>query len=215
MTNPKSALADAINSLILDETGAQRRLTSMLAVANSARVAGVSVLMADDTALNPLLQRVFEDPDFLQPALNLINDRRSAAGYLSLVANGAGTPKPRNEYLAEHMRDKRDRERRFVEAWNSMLPDTHRLRGQARADFQRLHANRWYAAKLERKDNLDRQLGRVPTREEVRAMEQQFWSDVEDEIADLEAFAREEMRKGAGGRNPNGFQFRIKPKKEK
>lgn len=46
-------------------------------------------------------------------------------------------------------------------------------------------------------------------------MEQQFWSEVEDEIADLEAFAREEMRKGAGGRNPNGFQFRIKPKKEK
>lgn len=58
MTNPKSALADAINSLILDEPGAQRRLTSLLAVANSARVAGVSVLMADDTVLNPLLQRV-------------------------------------------------------------------------------------------------------------------------------------------------------------
>jgi len=215
MDYTRDDLLQALNSLAQDETRAQRRLDTLLTAANTAQIAGVEVRLSEDVVLNPLLCWVLKDPQCLTRFLELVNAKRKEVGYLQLtVERGSEAPKPRREYLAEHMRGKRDRERRLVEAWNLMLPANRQLRGQARQDFQRMHANRWYAAKLARKDALDRALGRVPSREEIQRMEADFWNEVEEEIAALEQFARDEMRRGAAERSPHGFKFWINAKKD-
>lgn len=214
MQEDKNALARAVNELISDAKGAQKRLDSLILVSRAAAETKVRLQMAEDPALNPILDRVFERPEALHALVKLVNERRVPAGYSALSLDEMNS-KSRREYLADHMRAKRDREKRLVEAWNLMLPSTRQLRGEARAEFQKTHANRWHAAKLEREAALDRKLGRTPRKSELDDVRASFWEEVEEEIAALEAFARDEMRRGAADRNPHGFKFFIKPKDQK
>lgn len=215
MTINREALAASLSSLVEDATSAQARFSELCRAFKLGHDAGLRLTLADDAALNPLLEALYETPENLGAFLRLVNSKRADRGYIQLHATHLEVEQSesRREYMAEKMRIKRDREARLVDAWNSMLPVTKQLRGRARSEFQRVHAKRWQDAKAERKANLENAEGRLLRREEIQKMEEAFWEDVEEEIAALEQFAREEMRRAVSDRSPHGFDFKLLSKR--
>lgn len=211
-TSNRGALLHAVNILVADcDSSLLGRTIKLVKVANQV---GIELLPVGEAAeLLPLAQLAVDNVLKFRNVLELINQRRHDAGLPPLVVEGVTdetSETSRKDYLAQHMREKRARERRIVDAWNSMRSAHDALKGQARMDFQRLHANRWFDAKQQREHDLEVKLGRTPRREELQALQELFWEEVDQELADLEAFAREEMRKPLSQRSPNGFTFRIK-----
>jgi len=117
--------------------------------------------------------------------------------------------------MRELMATKRERQRRLVELVNMLRPESEKIKGSARIEFERVHAARWLSVNDERQDEAREQLGRRLKANERRALIAKFWEDVDAELNELEEFIRDEIRKPLHQRAPQGYKFKLQPKKGK
>lgn len=171
---------------------------------------GVPVRLTGRSAvMNPLIDLMLSDHDTYEAVLQYIVKKRDALGQPPLE----DSDQVRRDYMREMMVTRRARLSRLVDLWNSMRPEREKLRGKARMEFERVHGNRWFAARGDRELTMREQVGRRLTHQERTNMLISFWKEVDSELDDLEEFARNQMR--AGAQRTNVFQFKIQPRKDK
>jgi hypothetical protein len=203
----KTMLAEAVNTLI-DDTDALDLYKKMMGVHELARKGYPVRLAGRCDVLNPMLDLLLVDHDGGEAVLRLIEVKRTARGLPPLE----DAEQARRDYMRELMADRRDRLSRLVKLWNMMRPAHEQIRGPARAEFERVHGNRWFAVREEREKALREQLGRRLMAHERAALLTAFWADVNAELDELEVFVRNQMKSGAA-RNAV-FQFKLQPRKE-
>ena len=202
----REALAEADNALIESEDAQDlfKKLKWVYEVANK----GLPVrLVGHPSVLNPLLELMLEDFTAGERVLELV-ERKRDEGNLSPLAEGFD----RKAYMRELMSKKRDRQRRLMELTNELRSENDKIRGTARLEFERQHAERWHQYRLERENERREALGRRLTEEERCAIIERVWEQVDIELDDFELFVQREIRKPLRDRAPQGYQFKIKPK---
>jgi hypothetical protein len=191
----RDALLVAVNELIRSED-ARQKLDAVEAILPAARRYS-AVLTGELAIMNPLVELAVKQSDKFEKVLDLVDDKRAAAGLLPLRTKGDQFDK--NAYMKEFMVQKRARERRAADIENMMRPERDRLIGRARTDFMQRQAARWKEerdALLERaRSNYDS--GRIP-REELDLLLKQFWENVDKQLDDLEDLAKQERSAGRG-----------------
>lgn len=206
----KAALLESMECLI-EDADAISLFKQMTGVYDLARK-GVPVrLVGRPAVLNPLLVLWLEDEPAAHRVIDLINRKRSALDRPPIGDQDFN----RRSYMRELMAQKRERGRRLVELVNELRSEDDKLKGAARIEFERIHANRWFEVKKERENALRAARGRRLTMEELDNIKDQLWAEVDTELDELEEFVRIEVRKPLHARAPGGFNFRIKPKKGK
>lgn len=208
MTNiDRELLAEAANTLVEDADAVQlfQQLVGVYDLAKK----GVPVRLVGRAAvLNPLLVLWLEDENSAMRVLDLVNNKRDARG-LPPVGD---QDYQRRAYMREFMAAKRERGRRLVTLVNQLRAEDDKIKGTARAEFEQLHARRWFDVRKEREDALRRAKGRRLSQEELKEIIRQLWEDVDRELDELEEFVKIEMKKPLHARAPDGFRFRLKPK---
>lgn len=203
----KTALAEAVECLILDPDALEmfHWINRTYELARK----GVPVrLVGRGAILNPLLLLWLDDEGKYAGVMGLINSKREERGHNPL---GEGDIN-RRAYMRELMAQKRERGRRLVQLMNQLRSDNDRLQGSARIEFERMHAGRWQGVRKEREDALRDRLSRRLSHEELTRIKDQLWAEVDAELDELEAFVRTESRKPLASRDPEGFNFKLKPK---
>lgn len=150
----REALAEAASALVEDADAVQlfQQLVGVYELAKK----GVPVRLVGRAAvLNALLALWLEDEDAAMRVLDLVNNKRHVRG-LSPVGD---QDYQRRAYMREFMAAKRERGRRLVTLINQLRVEDDKLRGTARAEFERLHANRWFGVRKEREEALRRAKG--------------------------------------------------------
>ena len=206
----KAALADAANTLVVD-ADAKTLYTQMLGVLEVARRHIPVQLVGRPAVLNPLIQLALNDEQAFERVLDLIDRKRTDAALTPLQ----DMELDRKAYMREFMAQRRDRLRRLVELWNDLRSENDKIRGASRLQFEQMHGARWKDEKDRREEELRKQLGRRLTADERKTVASQLWEQVEEELAALEAFVRDEVRKPLHMRSREGFQFivGVSPKK--
>ena len=203
----REALTAAVSALI-EDPDADRMFKQMVGVYELAKK-GVPVRLTGRPAvLNPLLDLMLDDYPTYESVLALVDRKREAAD--SEPLNDVGFD--RRSYMRELMANKRARQRRLVDLWNQLRPERDRIKGAARMEFERVHADRWLTVRLERESDLRAQLGRRLTNEERTQVIQQLWADVDTELTALSDYVQGELRKPAGARGAE-FKWRVVPRK--
>lgn len=208
--NQKAEIAEAMTALI-ESSDAETLYKQLMGVFEVARK-GVPVRLTGRPAVvNPLLDLLLQDHPAGERVLQLTNKYR-AEKELGPLEGGGFKRKP---YMRDLMATKRDRQRRLVELVNELRSEHDKIKGSVRIAFEQMHANRWFAVRTEREEAMRKALGRglsVDKRMDVIAG---LWADVTKELDDLEEFVRAEIRKPLSQRAPNGFNFKLQPKKGK
>lgn len=208
MQDSRELLAEAANVLI-DDDDAPEMYKKLLWVHDVARK-GVPVrLTGRPSVLNPILDLMLTDFPKAERVIQLI-ERKRAESHMDPLIEAFN----RRSYMRELMASKRERESRLLKLVNQLRSEHDKIRGLAALEFKRTHGNRWHAVRLERESAMRSSVGRRLTIEELDTLRSQLWADVDSELNDLENFVREELRKPLQLRAPNGFNFRIQPKKE-
>lgn len=204
----KAALAEAVECLIedMDAPAMFRQLSGVYDLARK----GVPVRLVGRAAvLNPLLLLWLDDEPAAHRVIDLINRKRTQAGFEPIGDQDF----QRRSYMRELMAQKRERGRRLVELVNILRSENDKIKGAARIELERQHAARWFAVKKQREDDLRKQLERRLSADELDAIRERLWHDVDAELDALEAFAYAELRKPLHQRRPEGFPFTLQPRK--
>lgn len=199
------ALAEAANTLVAD-ADAKALYAQMRGVLDVVERNIPVRLVGRPAVLNPLLRLAVEDHAAYDRLIELIERKRVGMGLQPL------TPEETNDrraYMREFMAVRRDRLRRLVELWNELRSENDRIRGAQRMQFEQVHGARWKDEKDRREEALRARLGRRLTIEERLGVSAKLWEDVEDELAELQAFVRDEIRKPLHARSSTGFQFKV------
>lgn len=204
----KSLLAEAANALI-EDSDAQAIYKQMLGVYELAKKGVPVQLTGRPAVLNPLLDMMLTDFPAAERVVQLIERKRSEGGMTPLDDSVFD----RKAYMRELMAQKRARQAKLVELVNMLRSDKDKIKGAPRMEFERIHAARWFDVRQEREDELRTRLGRRLTEDERTGIIRQLWVDVDTELAQLEEFVQAEMRKPLHSRAPQGYQFKLKPKK--
>lgn len=204
MTTESTVINAAMKALIHDDD-AQELATQLLGVQQLVRAGTPVRLTGRPSIMNVLLDLSVADEDAFFRLLEDVDSERESLGQPPLSNRASG----RTRYMREFMAERRDRSRRLREAWNSALPDSERLRGAARLDFERDHHNRWGREKARREDTLRREQGRRLTVHEQRAVADQLWRDVDNEIRGFEAFARSISTERDAARRLHAYVFTL------
>lgn len=208
----KAALAEAANTLVAD-ADAKTLYAQMLGVLEVA-VRNIPVqLVGRPAVLNPLISLALRDEAAYDRVMDLIDRKRVDAGHLPLQ----DMEMDRKAYMREFMASRRDRLRRLVELWNELRSEHDKIRGGARLQFEQMHGARWKDEKDRREEAARDQLGRRLTANERREISTKLWEEVEEELASLQEFVRDEVRKPIANRSRTGFEFKVgvAPKKGK
>lgn len=200
----RGAITEAANMLVLD-TDAKTLYAQMQGVLELAGKGFPVMLTGRPATLNPLILLAQTDPPAYEVVLEMVDTKRTAAGLAAL----SDMDIDRRAYMREFMATRRDRLRRLVDLWNQLRSENDRIRGAARLQFEQIHGARWKDEKDRREQALREHLRRRLTMDERRAVGVKLWEDVEDELAALEQFVREEVRKPLHERSPTGFQFKV------
>lgn len=200
----KAALAEAANTLVSDDD-AKTLFTQMQGVIEVASRKIPVQLVGRPAILNPLVELALNDEGAFQRVMDLIDSKREKLGLPALQE----VEQDRKAYMREFMAIRRERLRRLVELWNELRSDNDKIRGASRLQFEQMHGARWKDEKDRREDALRERLGRRLTADERRDISAKLWEEVEDELASLEAFAREEIRKPLHARSKTGFEFKV------
>lgn len=203
----KAALAEAVETLITD-ADAEQMFKQLSGVYDLARKDVPVKLVGKAAILNPLLKLWVEDETVAENVIELINRKRKDRG-LGPIGDADYM---RRSYMRELMAQKRERGRRLVDLANRLLSDNDKLRGTARMEFERAHANRWYEVKKQRENAAREQLARRLSATEIADIAQNLWADVDAELDAYEAFVEAEERKPLAARS-KGFDFKLQPKK--
>lgn len=185
-------LMPAVNALVTSPD-AQTMYNSMLAVANLAKLHPVG-LQGTAAVLNPLMKLRNENQEVYDRVLALVEQKRALAGFEPLE-RPIEDKYDKTEYMRNFMDAKRQRQRRAVEIENMVRAEADRLIGKARLEFMDNQSNRW-------KKSLDERLeaariargGRLP-REQLDAIRERFWAEVDERLEELEVVARREQLK--------------------
>lgn len=204
----KAALAEAVETLITD-SDAEQLFKQLTGVYDLAKREVPVKLVGRAAVLNPLLELWIEDETVAENVISLINRKRKERD-LGPIGDADYM---RRGYMRELMAQKRERGRRLVELANRLLSDNDKLRGTARMDFERSHANRWYEVKKQRENAAREQFGRRLTALEIADIASNLWADVDAELDAYEEFVIAEERKPLAARSPKGFNFRLQPTK--
>lgn len=200
----ESFLNAAAKALVLDDDADDlaAQLFGLISVARK----GVPVrLTGRPSIMNVLLDLAVADEDGFAAVVDDINEQRAANGLRPL----AGTATDRTRYMRELMHERRQRQRRLSKAWNSVLPDSEQVKGQARIEFEAAHAVRWGDEKRAREDALRQQVGRRINIAEKRAIDAQLWRDVDAELDAFEAHVAKLLTKPATQRNIHDYVFTL------
>jgi hypothetical protein len=200
----KQALAEAANTLVAD-ADAKTLYTQMQGVLEVASRNIPVQLVGRPAVLNPLITLALSDEQAYDRVMDLIDRKRRGAGLAPLQELELA----RKAYMREFMAIRRERLRRLVELWNELRSENDKIRGASRLQFEQLHGARWKDEKDRREEAMRAQLGRRLTAEERRQVSTQLWEEVEEELAALQAFVREEIRKPLHARSRNGFEFKV------
>lgn len=218
-TIDRNELLQAVNFFCTDQD-AQDFYVKLLLTLQFIEESGVRVKgLGREAIINPLVNQYLENSDTFERVIDLIQTKREQAGLPALVnpADEAESgvqrekrkdQKHRNTYFSNYMFNKRDRERRLIEAWNSMRSERDKVVGTARTEWIRQESARWLNEIEHRINKLVEQEGRRPTRAEKAAIGDKVWEEVEDEIAGLEQFARDQMRLPINQRNKDSYSWR-------
>lgn len=208
--NQKALLAEAVNALIDDSDASD--LYKKMNLTYELICKGVPVRLVGRAAiLNPLLDLLIDDLPAGERVLQLIDRKRTEGNQESLDEGEGGFD--RKSYMRELMATKRERQRRLVDLVNALRSENTKLKGSPRLEFERIHAARWLNVRTEREDALREKLGRRLTVEERTNIIKQLWVEVDQELDELEAFVLEEIKKPVFRRAPEGFKFKLQPKK--
>lgn len=203
-TRTKAALAEAVNTLVVD-ADAKTLYQQMQGVMEVATRKIPVQLVGRPAVLNALIALALENEEAFHRVMALVDRKREEAGLSPLVEMDID----RKAYMREFMAVRRERLRRLVELWNELRSEADKLRGSARMDFEQMHAARWKDEKDRREEALRVKLGRRLTIDERRLVGDQLWADVDRELASLQEFVREEIRKPLPARSRDGFRFIV------
>jgi hypothetical protein len=157
--------------------------------------------------LNPLLDLACTHPEHYNNALELIETKRETAGLPPLdPKRKEAEGYDRTKYMADFMRQKRERERKAAEIENLIRPEGQQLVGRARLDFMQLQSAKWKKqldALIAARYSEVREGGgeRIP-KAELTALRQSFWDQVDRELDEMYAYAKAEAQKPANKRRP-------------
>jgi hypothetical protein len=207
-TEDKALLAEAVNALIVN-ADAQDMFVKMRGVMELAGRGFPVQLTGAAATLNPLLRLALDSPDTYERVMELVERKRSERGLDALEPPDEGRP----GYMRDFMRARRERLRRLVEAANLLRSDAEKIKGSARAEFERVHAARWMDEKDWREMILRAKLGRNLRAVERKDISTQLWADVDAEITAFEEFSEAEMRKPLTARSQSGFKYVLGSKK--
>lgn len=207
-TNEKAALAEAIEALI-ESTDAKDIYKKMLWVLELSAKGLPVQLTGRPSVLNPLMNLFLTDAPTAERVMELVERKRTELDQPPLDESTFD----RNAYMRELMAMRRERLSRLTKLVNELRSDHDKIKGTARLEFEQVHAQRWFAVRNEREDAMRERLGRRLTQDERRGVIQRFWADVDAELASLEEFVRQEVRKPLTARAPNGFVFKLQPTK--
>jgi hypothetical protein len=188
----KQALLEAVN-LLITHPSAHSYFESLLAVTNLAKLHPIE-LTGEAAPLNALLRLRLKDEVAYERVLELVETKRHLAGYDPLI-RPTEIKFDKTEYMRSFMDKKRERQRRAVEIENMLRPERDALKGRARLDFMDRQSAKW-KQELDTKIERARQAqgGRL-MKEALDTLREQFWTHVDSQLDQLEALAREEMRK--------------------
>lgn len=203
-SSAKAALAEAANTLVAD-ADAKTLYAQMQGVLELAARNIPVQLTGRPAVLNPLIELALRDEAAFDRVIELVDRKRKEAGLPPL----GDMELDRKAYMREFMAIRRERLRRLVELWNELRSENDKIRGASRLQFEQLHGARWKDEKDRREEALRNQLGRRLTAEERRSVSTQLWEDVEEELAALQDFVREEIRKPLANRSRTGFEFKV------
>lgn len=200
----RAALAEAANTLVTD-VDAKTLYAQMQGVLEVAAKNIPVQLVGRASVLNPLIALAIGDEAAFRRVMDLVDRKRREAGLDALSEMDID----RRAYMREFMAVRRERLRRLVDLWNQLRSENDKIRGASRLQFEQLHGARWIDEKNRREDALRAKLGRRLTMDERRQVGDSLWADVEEELAALEDFVRQEIRKPLHARSKSGFQFQV------
>lgn len=200
----KAALAEAANTLVAD-ADAKTLYTQMQGVIEVAARNIPVQLVGRPAVLNALIQLALNDEQAYERVMDLVDRKRAESGLAPLQ----DMELDRKAYMREFMALRRERLRRLVDLWNELRSENDKIRGASRLQFEQMHGARWKDEKDRREEALRAKLGRRLTAEERKQIAATLWDEVEEELASLQAFVREEVRKPLHQRSKTGFEFRV------
>lgn len=200
----KAAIADAVNTLIVD-VDAKTLFAQMQGVLEVASRNIPVQLVGRPAVLNPLLNLALTDEAAYDRVMDLVDRKRTEANLAPLQEMELD----RKAYMREFMAVRRERLRRLVDTVNQLRSEQDKIRGSLRLQLEQAHAARWKDEKDAREQALRRKLGRRLTIDERQAIAAQLWEEVDLELADLEVFVNDELKKPLTARSKTGFPFRV------
>ena len=194
----KQLLLDAANVLINDPQASTlyKQLMDVLGLPDTLPVK----LAGDASALNPLLNLGRQNRDKLNRVIDMVELRREARGMEPLRLPTAEKKFDKNEYQRKLMADRRVRMVKASDIENLRRPPSSQLIGHSRMEFQRVQQGKWSARLAAR---VTQQLGAGPASKEDRArVSEQFWAEVDQELAEAEAAVLRWIQSGRKGPAP-------------
>lgn len=190
----RALLLAAVNRLVTDEEAARlyEALNDVIPVARrlGARLTG------DLADLNPLIELACQRPEHYDNVMLLVETKREQAGKGPLDPKRNAIEKfDKNEYMAEFMQRKRERERKAADIENMLRPERDRLIGRSRLDFMQMQAGKWKQQLDERIETARKATGTRLKKEQLEVIRRAFWDEVDRYLDELEEYARAEMLK--------------------
>lgn len=190
----RAALLAAVNRLATDPD-APRLFETLTEVVPVARRLGVR-LTGDAAELNPLIELACHRPDHYDNVMLLVESKREQAGLVPLDPKRGQIEKfDKNEYMAEFMQRKRERERKAADIENTLRPERDRLVGRSRIDFMQMQAAKWKSELDQRIEAARLEAGARLKKSQIDAVRAAFWDEVDRYLDELEEYARVEMLK--------------------
>lgn len=151
-------------------------------------------LSGDAAVLNPLLDLASVDKGAYDRVLEVVDDKRKAAGYPPLrQVDQSGFDK--RTYMRDFMAHKRLREKRAVLIENLARSDRDQLRGVPRMEFSRVQSAKWKARLDAVTEKVRVAHGGAAPREALDLAREQFWQTVDQELDAAEEAVRKKMRR--------------------
>ena len=176
MSHTKQELLNAINDLVQDDNPGVK-LEAMSAISDMRRRYPVN-LTGELSVLNPLLE-LDDDPERLEAVRALIDREREKLGKHPCWPETVATF-DKNAYQRELMQQRRLRAGAAVEIENMQRPEKDQLRGSKRLDFENYALNLWGAELQARVDAARASHGGKLKREQVSAIRERYWTEIDE-----------------------------------
>lgn len=199
MATDKQALLEAVQQLVeaiqqlVEADDAHEQVSIMETVAHLARRYPVR-LDGRYALLHELMRLMNADPDAYARIKQLINEKRIARGQPPAWPEPEPPKFDKVVYQLELMAQRRLRSGRAVEIENMLRSERDRLMGNTRLEFERHQLAVWGKQLKDKLASLKASQGTIP-REQQDAIRHKFWSQVDAELDEREAHARQEMLK--------------------